>query len=286
MSVELIIKSSQNEVTIAILHSGKLVELHKEKSNNNFSVGDIYLGKVKKIMPGLNATFVNVGYERDAFLHYLDLGAKFKSFNKYTKGVTGGKFNRPDLDFKLEPEIEKTGKIEETLKSNQNVLVQISKEPISTKGPRLSSEISLAGRYLVLVPFSDKVSVSQKIKNTTEKDRLRVFKRVRRETAGQFAATFPISLLQALEAGDNFDLWDASGAGPFVEHLIQAIDTLSKLAARSELPLYNIPDGTAVPALKVEAVLPRRVDRPLNKDAPKRERPKAAPSPITGTASS
>ena len=123
-------------------------------------------------------------------------------------------------------------------------------------------------------------------KLTTEKDRLRVFKRVRRETAGQFAATFPISLLQALEAGDNFDLWDASGAGPFVEHLIQAIDTLSKLAARSELPLYNIPDGTAVPALKVEAVLPRRVDRPLNKDAPKRERPKAAPSPITGTASS
>lgn len=172
MSVELIIKSSQNEVTIAILHSGKLVELHKEKSNNNFSVGDIYLGKVKKIMPGLNATFVNVGYEKDAFLHYLDLGPKFKSFAKYTRGVSGGKFNRPDLDFKLEPEIEKTGKIEQTLKSNQNILVQISKEPISTKGPRLSSEISLAGRYLVLVPFSDKISVSQKIKNSTEKNRL------------------------------------------------------------------------------------------------------------------
>ena len=173
MSVELIIKSSQNEVTIAILHSGKLVELHKEKSNNNFAVGDIYLGKVKKIMPGLNATFVNVGYEKDAFLHYLDLGPKFKSFAKYTRGVSGGKFNRPDLDFKLEPEIDKTGKIEQTLKSNQNILVQIAKEPISTKGPRLSSEISLAGRYLVLVPFSDKVSVSQKIKNSAEKDRLR-----------------------------------------------------------------------------------------------------------------
>ncbi|MDO6590946.1 hypothetical protein DS901_11125 [Loktanella sp. D2R18] len=115
-------------------------------------------------------------------------------------------------------------------------------------------------------------------KLTTEKDRLRVFKRVRRETAGQFAATFPISLLQALQAGEDFDLWDASGAGPFVEHLIQTIDTLSKLAARSEQPLYNIPDGTAVPELKVAAVIPRRVDRPLNKDAPKRERPKAAPA--------
>ena len=173
MSVELVIDSSSEGVTIAILQDSKLVELHKEKSNNNFSVGDIYLGKVKKIMPGLNATFVNVGYEKDAFLHYLDLGAKFKSFAKYTRGVTGGKFNRPDLDFKLEPEIEKTGKIEATLKSNQNILVQIAKEPISTKGPRLSSEISLAGRYLVLVPFSDKISVSQKIKNSAEKDRLK-----------------------------------------------------------------------------------------------------------------
>ena len=142
MSVELVIDSSSDEVTIAILHSGRLVELHKEKSNNNFAVGDIYLGKVKKIMPGLNATFVNVGYEKDAFLHYLDLGSKFKSFAKYTRGVTGGKFNRSSLDFKLEPEIEKTGKIEATLKSNQNILVQIAKEPISTKGPRLSSEIS------------------------------------------------------------------------------------------------------------------------------------------------
>lgn len=172
MSVELIINSSPKEVVIAILQDGKLLELHKEKTNNNYSVGDIYLGKVKKIMPGLNATFVNVGYEKDAFLHYLDLGPKFKSFEKYTKGVVGGKFNTSSLDFEFEPEIEKTGKIEATLKTNQNILVQISKEPISTKGPRLSSEVSLAGRYLVLVPFSDKVSVSQKIKDSTERDRL------------------------------------------------------------------------------------------------------------------
>ncbi len=172
MSVELVIDSSPKEVTIAILQNSKLVELHKEKSNNNFSVGDIYLGKVKKIMPGLNATFVNVGYEKDAFLHYLDLGPKFKSFFKYTKGVVGGKINTPELNFKFEPEIDKKGKIEKVLSSNQQILVQIAKEPISTKGPRLSSEISLAGRYLVLVPFSDKVSVSQKIKNSKEKDRL------------------------------------------------------------------------------------------------------------------
>ena len=172
MSVELIIDSTPNDVVIAILGDGKLLELHKEKSNNNFSVGDIYLAKVKKIMPGLNATFVNVGYEKDAFLHYLDLGPNFHSFVKYTKGVAGGSLNSSALEFKFEPEIEKSGKIEKVLKSNDQILVQIAKEPISTKGPRLSSEISIAGRYLVLVPFADKVSVSQKIKDSEERDRL------------------------------------------------------------------------------------------------------------------
>lgn len=172
MSVELIINSSPNEVVIAILQDNKLVELHREKTNNNFSVGDIYLGRVKKIMPGLNATFVDVGYEKDAFLHYLDLGVKFNSFSKFTKGVLNKQINSSQLDFVFEPEIEKTGKIEKTLKSSDQILVQIAKEPISTKGPRLSSEISLAGRYIVLVPFSNKVSVSQKIKEEEERERL------------------------------------------------------------------------------------------------------------------
>lgn len=172
MSVELVINSLPNEVVIAILQDSKLVELHREKTNNNFSVGDIYLGRVKKIMPGLNATFVDVGYEKDAFLHYLDLGAKFNSFAKFTKGVLNNQIKSSHLDFAFEPEIEKTGKIEKTLKSTDQILVQIAKEPISTKGPRLSSEISLAGRYIVLVPFSNKVSVSQKIKDEEERERL------------------------------------------------------------------------------------------------------------------
>ncbi|MCB0380516.1 MAG: Rne/Rng family ribonuclease [Flavobacteriales bacterium] len=190
MSVELIIDSSPKEVVIAILRDGKLLELHKEKNNNNFSVGDIYLAKVKKIMPGLNATFVNVGYEKDAFLHYLDLGPNFHSFVKYTKGVTGGALNSSALDFKFEPEIEKSGKIEKVLKSNEQILVQIAKEPISTKGPRLSSEISIAGRYLVLVPFADKVSVSQKIKDADERDRLiRLIKSIKPKGFGVIVRT-------------------------------------------------------------------------------------------------
>lgn len=174
MSNELVINSSSNEVTIALLSDKKLIELHKEKNNNQFNVGDIYLGKVKKVMTGLNAAFVDVGYEKDAFLHYLDLGPQIKSLNKYVKDVRSGKQKQASLMyFKLEEDIDKSGKINEILSQGQEILVQIAKEPISTKGPRISSEISIAGRYLVLVPFSDRVSVSQKIKNPEEKVRLK-----------------------------------------------------------------------------------------------------------------
>lgn len=175
MDKELIINANSSEVEIALLEDKFLVELHKEQNNNNYSVGDVYLGRVKKIMPGLNAAFVDVGYEKDAFLHYLDLGPQVRSLNKFSKAVQNGPANqKPQLEtFKLEPDIEKTGKITQVLTSNQQVLVQIAKEPISTKGPRISSEISFAGRFLVLVPFSSRISISQKIKNAEERNRLK-----------------------------------------------------------------------------------------------------------------
>jgi ribonuclease G len=171
---DLIIDSNASEVVMALQEEKLLVELHKEGKNNSFSVGDIYLGKVKKIISGLNAAFVDVGYEKDAFLHYLDLGSQVNSLNKYTKLAIAGKTRvLPMESFILEKEIEKTGKITSVLTANQPVLVQIAKEPISTKGPRITSEISLAGRYLVLVPFSDRISVSQKIQSNEEKNRLK-----------------------------------------------------------------------------------------------------------------
>ncbi len=174
MNKELIIDSGATEVVMALLEDKRLVELHRERKNNNYSVGDIYLGKIKKIIPGLNAAFVDVGYEKDAFLHYLDLGSQINSLNKYSKLAIAGKTKVLAMEhFHLEPEIEKTGKITEVLASNQPVLVQIAKEPISTKGPRITSELSLAGRYLVLVPFSDRISISQKIQNSEEKNRLK-----------------------------------------------------------------------------------------------------------------
>ncbi len=174
MNTELIIDVRTSEVALALLEDKQLVELNKEKSNVQFSVGDIYLGKVKKIMPGLNAAFVDVGYERDAFLHYLDLGPQFKSFHKFLQVSQTKKGKVVTLPkFKLEPEIDKGGKISNILTSGQTVLVQIAKEPISTKGPRLSAEISIAGRNIVLLPFSDKVSISQKITSTEERKRLK-----------------------------------------------------------------------------------------------------------------
>lgn len=174
MNYELVIDSTPSEVVIALLKDRRLIELHREKRNNNFSVGDIYLAKIKKVMPGLNAAFVDVGYEKDAFLHYLDLGPHFNSFMSYVKRTISNKQNDSSLSqFHLEAEINKNGKINNIIQSGQTVMVQIAKEPISTKGPRITAEISMAGRYLVLVPFNDKVSVSQKIKTSEERDRLK-----------------------------------------------------------------------------------------------------------------
>ena len=174
MSTELVIDVTPSEIAIALLENKQLVELNKEKRNLQFAVGDIYLAKVKRIMPGLNAAFVDVGYEKDAFLHYLDLGAQFRTLDKYVKSSISRKGKAISIPrMKMEPELDKNGKILNILKGGQLILVQIAKEPISTKGPRLSSEISIAGRNLVLIPFSDKVSISQKISSPDEKKRLK-----------------------------------------------------------------------------------------------------------------
>jgi len=171
---ELIIRSSSSAVDFALLKDGKLIELHKEEEENKFNVGDVYLAKVRKTVSGLNAAFVNVGYEKDAFLHYHDLGPKLPTLVSFMKRVSTGKVKDYSLaNFKFEKDIEKNGKMTDVLNQKQSILVQIVKEPISTKGPRISSEISIAGRYIVLVPFSDRISISQKIESKEEKARLK-----------------------------------------------------------------------------------------------------------------
>lgn len=174
MNLELVIRASERDVKIALLQDKVLVELHNEQGSNDFSVGDVYLGKVHRVLPSLNAAFVDVGYEKDAFLHYLDLGPQFRSLNKYLKRVQAGKQTAADLEgFECDPDIDKNGKINDVVSGSQNILVQVAKEPISSKGPRLTSEITLAGRYLVLVPFSDKISLSQRLSSNEERTRLR-----------------------------------------------------------------------------------------------------------------
>lgn len=173
MNKELVVSAGDENVQIALLEDGRLMELHQENINSNFAVGDMYLGKVKKLAPSLNAAFVDIGYSKDAFLHYHDLGPNLRSLLTYTQLVSNGKYKSPNLKtFRKEEMIKKDGTIDQVLAAGDHIVIQITKEPIHTKGPRITSEISIAGRYLILSPFSEKVSVSQKIKNKTERDRL------------------------------------------------------------------------------------------------------------------
>lgn len=173
MEKELIINSTPTDVELALLEDGKLVEIHNQKTNTNFTVGDIFLGSVRRLMPGLNAAFVDIGHKKDAFLHYTDLGPKLRSLLTYTDKSVKNNLPTHRLDnFQFEPEIVKTGKIDQVLNKKQNILVQVLKEPISTKGPRLSCEITIPGRYLVITPFSNIIAVSKKIGSAEERKRL------------------------------------------------------------------------------------------------------------------
>ena len=174
MTSEVIIDVQPKDISIALLEDKQLVEYQQEQRTESFSVGNIYVAKVKKLMPGLNACFVDVGAERVAFLHYLDLGSQFYSFEKYLKQVVSDRKKLyPIQKAHIQPELKKDGSIATTLKVGQEILVQIVKEPINTKGPRLTCELSFAGRYLVLIPFDDNVSVSTKIKRGEERSRLK-----------------------------------------------------------------------------------------------------------------
>ena len=174
MTSELVIDVKENEISIALLEDKSLVEYQSEPRSASFSVGNIYIAKVKKIMPGLNACFVDVGSAKEAFLHYQDLGNHYNCYHKYVKQVISDKKKlAPYSKSTGQPELPKEGSISNVLQTGQEIMVQVVKEPISTKGPRLTADLSFAGRFIVLVPFSDKVSVSSKIKSGEERARLK-----------------------------------------------------------------------------------------------------------------
>lgn len=214
MNRELIINVTTTEITIALVEDKQLVELNKESRKTGFAVGDIYLGKVKKIMPGLNAAFVNVGHEKDAFIHYLDLGPQFVSLHRLVGNLASGK-KTPRFDsLRLDPPIGKNGKMGSYIASGQPIMVQIAKEAISTKGPRLTSEVSLAGRNVVLIPFANKISMSQKIRSAEERKRLkRVVEGVLPKNFGVIVRTAAVGKKDADIEQDILSLiakWDAA----------------------------------------------------------------------------
>ena len=174
MTSEVIIDVQPKEISIALLEDKSLVEYQNEPREASYAVGNIYLGRVRKLMPGLNACFVDVGSDKDAFLHYLDMGLQFSSYEKYLRQVTSDRKKLfPIQKATHMPDLPKDGSIQNFLKVGQEVMVQVIKEPINTKGPRLTCELSFAGRYMVLMPFGDKVSVSSKIKRGEERSRLK-----------------------------------------------------------------------------------------------------------------
>ena len=201
MNRELIINVTPNEITIAMVEDKVLVELNKEQCKTGFAVGDIYQGKRRKIMPGVNAAFVNIGHEKDAFMHYLDLGPQFASLTKLVNNQVGGGRRQMRLEgMQLEQNIDKNGKISSFLQVGQTVMVQVAKEAISTKGPRLTADISLAGRNVVLVPFSNKVFISQKIRANEEK------KRLKRIAAAVLPKNFGVIIRTAAQGASDADI--------------------------------------------------------------------------------
>lgn len=174
MKKELIISYEDDASKIALIEDGRLFELHEIQQNTDFVVGDIFVGKIKKLAPNLNAAFVNIGYEKDAFLHYQDLGPQYLTYRKFLQDTVSKRQQTSSLkNFQIQPEIDKHGTVDKVMAAQDEVLLQITKEPISTKGPRISTQISLTGRFLVLIPFDNKVSISKKVKSTEEKARLK-----------------------------------------------------------------------------------------------------------------
>jgi len=242
VNYELVINSHQNGgVDIALLKDKKLIELHHEKADNNFAVGDVYLGTVNKLMPGLNAAFIDVGHEKDAFLHYLDLGPQVKTQLKHIKLLRSNPHTSVWPAAKQnEPDIEKTGKINQVLQRLQQVVVQVTKEPISNKGPRLTSQLSLAGRYVVLMPFDNVVSVSKKIVKTEERIRLKkLVQSIKPDNFGVIVRT--VAENQSVEELEN-DLTDLMKRW---EHLCTQLKTAvpgQKILGESERTLTLVRD--------------------------------------------
>ncbi|MEW5923639.1 MAG: Rne/Rng family ribonuclease [Candidatus Zixiibacteriota bacterium] len=167
MKKEILVNCSEYETRIAILEDDKLVEMYLERPQSERLVGNIYKGKIKTVLPGMQAAFIDIGFEKAAFLHASDIGAISPQETRFDP-----EFVDEEPPEKIVRKSRRAG-IETVLREGQDVLVQVIKEPISTKGPRVTTEVSIPGRYLVLVPDDDHVRVSKRISSWNEKRRLK-----------------------------------------------------------------------------------------------------------------
>lgn len=189
MKKEIIINGAANETRIAITEDGRLAELFVENPHKERMIGDIYLGRVAKVMPGIKAAFIDLGLGQDGFLHFSDIGSRFEEYQtmlgddeeeeeekvvlEESASGSAAPPARPERSQRTTPPQGHPPAKDVHLEKGQEIIVQITKEPVGKKGVRVTSEVSLAGRYLVLLPFDGKVGISKKINAFKEKRRLR-----------------------------------------------------------------------------------------------------------------
>lgn len=180
MKKEIFINSTSQEIRIAIAEDGKLAEFFTESPENERNVGDIYLGRVAKVMKGIRAAFIDIGFQQDAFLHFSDITTSDEYYSLLGEDADVDEDDDDDEPEEKQPPPKKQGRYSKgnrnqdvNLTRGQDIIVQITKEPVANKGVRVTSKVSLPGRYLVLMPFHRKVGLSRKIYNSKERYRLR-----------------------------------------------------------------------------------------------------------------
>src|SRR5437899_1711066 len=169
MNKEMIVSSNGHETMVAIIEDDEVAEVFVERERQRGVVGNVYKGRVSKILPGMQSSFIDVGLARDGFLYVADVVDTMEEFDKLESGDEDAGGNGAKERDRDRPQ----AKIEELLKEGQEILVQVVKEPLGTKGARLTSHVTMAGRFMVFMPTVDHIGISRKIEARDERGRLR-----------------------------------------------------------------------------------------------------------------
>jgi len=190
MANEILININSGETRVALLENGVLVELYLERNSEQGNSGNIYKGRVVRVLPGMQAAFVDIGFDKAAFLYVTDVHQDFDDLELMMRAREDDGNGLPRIDEEDIPDLTTPFQIEDLLHEGQEVLVQVSKEPLGSKGARITSHISLPGRHLVLMPMVDQIGVSRRIENEAERRRLReIIQRIKPAGCGLIVRT-------------------------------------------------------------------------------------------------